>query len=152
MDEKKVFEILDRTIEVYEVRDPKVTAERYAKKKKSIEWIMQELRKGPIQGGTLSDTDSNVWGFGGSEWDAVRDAIRCMYDDKCAICGQPAREVHHIRPKHLNGRNHPRNLILLCNDCHDEVHRKIDAGIQKVLEESLEIKPLNRDNLSKWMD
>ena len=152
MDENKVREILDRTIEVYEVRDPKVTAERYEKKRQSIEWIMQEFRKGPIQGGTRADTDSNVWNFGSSEWDAVRDSIRCIYDDKCAICGQPAREVHHIRPRFLNGRNHPRNLILLCNDCHDEVHRKIDEGIQKVLEESLEIKPLNRDSLNKWMD
>lgn len=140
-DWQKVYEVLDRTIEVYEVRDPKVTAERYELKRKSIEWFMNELKKGPIQGGTLADTSEDIWGFGGTEWDAVRDAVRVIYEDKCAICGKPAREVHHIRPKHLKGKNHPRNLILLCNDCHDEVHRKIDQGIQNVLNESLSISP-----------
>ena len=141
-DWQKVYEVLDRTIEVYEVRDPKVTAERYELKRKSIEWLMTELKKGPIQGGTLADTNENIWGFGGTEWDAVRDAVRVIYEDKCAICGKPAREVHHIRPKHLKGKNHPRNLILLCNDCHDEVHRKIDQGIQNVLNESLSVSPM----------
>lgn len=146
-DWQKVYEVLDRTIEVYEVRDPKVTAERYELKRKSIEWFMNELKKGPIQGGTLADTNEDIWGFGGTEWEAVREAIRVIYEDKCAICGKPAREVHHIRPKHLKGKNHPRNLILLCNDCHDEVHRKIDSGIQTVLENSLEI-PLKKDSPS----
>ena len=149
--ENKIREVLDRTIEVYEVRDPKVTAERYEHKRKSIEWMIQELRKGPIEGGTLADTSADVWTFGGSEWDALREAIRCLYDDKCAICGQPAREVHHIRPKHLKGKNHPRNLVLLCNDCHDEVHRKIDAGIQKVLEESLDIPKVKRCSLDEYL-
>lgn len=150
-DWQKVYEVLDRTIEVYEVRDPKVTAERYELKRKSIEWLMTELKKGPIQGGTLADTNENIWGFGGTEWDAVRDAIRVIYEDKCAICGKPAREVHHIRPKHLKGKNHPRNLILLCNDCHDEVHRKIDEGITNVLKESLSIPVRKDDSLEKWV-
>jgi len=147
-DWQKVYEVLDRTIEVYEVkRDPEVNRQRYEKKRASIEWFMKELKKGPIQGGTLADTSEDIWGFGGTEWDAVREAIRVIYEDKCAICGKPAREVHHIRPKHLKGKNHPRNLILLCNDCHDEVHRKIDSGIQTVLENSLEI-PKRADSVT----
>lgn len=144
-DWKKVYEVLDRTIEVYEVRDPQVTAERYEQKEKAIEWIMDELKKGPIQGGTMADTSDSLWGFGGCEWDAVREAIRVIYDDRCAICGAPAREVHHIRPKHLKGRNHPRNLILLCNECHDEVHRQIDHGIQNLLETSLNV-PIRKEH------
>lgn len=151
-DWQKVYEVLDRTIEVYEVkRNPEVTRERYEKKKAAIRWYMDELKKGPIQGGTLADTTEDIWGFGGTEWEAVREAVRVIYEDKCAICGKPAREVHHIRPKHLNGKNHPRNLILLCNDCHDEVHRKIDEGITNVLKESLSI-PVRKDNsLEKWV-
>lgn len=147
-DWQKVYEVLDRTIEVYELkRDPEETKRRYEKKRSSIEWFMNELKKGPIQGGTLADTAEDIWGFGGTEWDAVREAVRVIYEDKCAICGKPAREVHHIRPKHLKGKNHPRNLILLCNDCHDEVHRKIDSGIQTVLETSLEI-PKRTDSVT----
>lgn len=151
-DWQKVYEVLDRTIEVYEVkRDPEVNRKRYEKKKAAIRWYMDELKKGPIQGGTLADTTEDIWGFGGTEWEAVREAVRVIYEDKCAICGKPAREVHHIRPKHLNGKNHPRNLILLCNDCHDEVHRKIDEGIANVLKESLSI-PVRKDNsLEKWV-
>lgn len=147
-DWQKVYDVLDRTIEVYEIkRDPEETKRRYEKKRSSIEWFIKELKKGPIQGGTLADTNEDIWGFGGTEWDAVREAVRVIYEDKCAICGKPAREVHHIRPKHLKGKNHPRNLILLCNDCHDEAHRKIDSGIQTVLENSLEI-PLRKDKSS----
>ena len=151
-DWQKVYEVLDRTIEVYEVkRNPEVTKERYEKKKAAIRWYMDELKKGPIQGGTLADTTEDIWEFGGTEWEAVREAVRVIYEDKCAICGKPAREVHHIRPKHLKGKNHPRNLILLCNDCHDEVHRKIDEGITNVLKESLVI-PVRKDNsLEKWV-
>lgn len=138
-DWKKVYEVLDRTIEVWEVRDPVETAKRYEHKKQAIKWVIDELKKGPIQGGTLSDTKNDLWTFGTTEWDAVRDAVRTVYEDKCAICGAPAREVHHIRPRFLKGRNHPRNLILLCNECHDEVHRQIDNNIQSLLESSLDI-------------
>lgn len=149
-DWKKVYQILDRTIEVWEVRDPEETARRYKRKEQAIEWIMSELQKGPIQGGTLSDTNQSLWNFGSTEWDAVRDAIRCIYDNKCAICGKPAREVHHIRPRFLKGRNHPRNLILLCDECHDDVHRKIDEGIAQLLKDSLDV-PKKVDSLEKWM-
>lgn len=47
--------------------------------------------------------------------------------------------MHHIRPRFLNGKNHPQNLICLCRDCHDEVHRRIDAGIDEVLRNSLDL-------------
>lgn len=151
-DWKKVWEILDRTIEVYEVRDPKVNEERYLNKKRAMDWIMKELKKGPIEGGTLADTAESIWNYGTSEWDAMRDAIRCIYDDRCAICGKPAREVHHIRPKHLKGKNHPRNLILLCNDCHDEVHRKIDDGIAQLLKDSLNIPKRADSSLDRFME
>lgn len=148
IDWQKVYEVLDRGIEVYEVRrNPELNIERHKKKEKAIEWIMAELKKGPMQGGTLADTCNDIWLFGTDEWIAIRDAVRIIYDGKCAICGKPAIEVHHIRPKHLNGKNHPRNLILLCNDCHDEVHRKIVSGIQMVLEKSLEI-PKRADSVT----
>lgn len=141
----EVRKVLERGFEVWEVRDPKINEERYRGKAKAIDWVISELKKGPIVGGTQADTDNSVWFFGTDEWIAIRDAIRVIYEDKCAICGKPAIEVHHIRPKHLKGKNHPRNLILLCNDCHDEVHRKIDNGIQAVLESSLDI-PIKKES------
>ena len=146
-----VKKVLDRGIEVWEVRDPKENERRYGRKANAIKWIISELKKEPIEGGTRADTDNNLWDFGTYEWIAIRDAIRVIYEDKCAICGKPAREVHHIRPKHLGGKNHPRNLILLCDDCHDEVHREIDEGISNLLKKSLNI-PVRKDHqLEKWM-
>lgn len=65
-----------------------------------------------------------------------------LRDPICRICGKrPTKEVHHIRPRFLKGTDHPRNLIGLCLECHDEVHRKIDNGIQTALMESLDINP-----------
>lgn len=145
VDWNEVRKVLDRGFEVYEVRDPKKNEERYREKAKAIDWVISELKKGPIEGGTKADTSNSVWFFGTDEWIAIRDAIRVIYEDKCAICGKSAREVHHIRPKHLGGKNHPRNLILLCDDCHDDVHRRIDNGIQNILNESLDI-PLRKES------
>ncbi len=39
----------------------------------------------------------------------------------CQVCGQPARQVDHIRLRGVNGNiNHPRNLQVLCGACHRE--------------------------------
>ena len=141
VDWNEVRKVLDRGFEVYEVRNPTENEKRYKLKARAITWVITELKKGPIEGGTKADTKDSVWFFGTDEWIAIRDAIRVIYEDRCAICGKPAREVHHIRPKHLGGKNHPRNLILLCDDCHDEVHRRIDSGIQDILNDSLDIPP-----------
>jgi DNA mismatch repair protein MutS len=56
----------------------------------------------------------------------------------CEICGKNAKinlEVHHIQERHTasqtgilkNGQhmNHPRNLVVLCEECHDKTHHKI---------------------------
>lgn len=47
----------------------------------------------------------------------------------------------------------PENLVCLCVDCHDEVHRRINEGIRKVLVDSLDL--ANRpdmDNRSASLD
>ncbi len=49
-------------------------------------------------------------------------------------CGGYASEVHHIRPRQFGGGDHPRNMMPLCKDCHDEIHRRIDAAFPKVFE------------------
>lgn len=81
------------------------------------------------------------WTFGDTYiWEGEKKCI-LIRDPICRICGKnPSVEVHHIRPKHLKGNPvHPGNLIGLCLECHDEVHRRIDKGIQKAIDESLEI-------------
>lgn len=125
----------------YHVKDEDTNRQRDANREKAIDWYLDELCKGPIIGGTLSTIPGDLDNYGSFAWEALEKAIR-VRDPMCRICGaRPTREVHHIRPKHLKGRDHPRNLIGLCLECHDEVHRKIEMGIQKVLEDSLAIEP-----------
>ena len=153
MDEKLIKKILDKKLEVWEVRDPKVTAERYKNKEQAIQWTIEQLRLEPIKGGTTADVPYEFFHtFGNaSEWTALHDAVFIRDDNKCRICGGPAEEVHHIRPRHLQGKNHPRNLISLCRDCHDEVHRRILDGIQKSLEDSLDFGPKVTSSLEGFM-
>lgn len=42
---------------------------------------------------------------------------------KCERCGRAGRlEVHHIKPVHRGGDNHPDNLEVLCRRCHLSEH------------------------------
>ena len=45
---------------------------------------------------------------------------------KCAICGEVAEEVHHIKPQAttLINTHHKSNLVALCNKHHKMVHNK----------------------------
>lgn len=72
-----------------------------------------------------------------SDWTAIREAVLIAHGRRCAVCGEEADEVHHIRPRHLGGKDHPRNLVPLCEACHDELHRRLDAGISRAIEGAL---------------
>lgn len=104
--------------------------------------MAENIMMGPIRGGCRNEVEcENI--FGTDEWSALRRGI-LLRDPMCRICGlRPSKEVHHIRPRFLKGKNHPRNLIGLCLECHDEVHRRINQGIKEVLERSLDINPSN---------
>lgn len=59
-------------------------------------------------------------------------AVLRGYNHECMRCGGYASEVHHIRPRQFGGGDHPRNMMPLCKDCHDEIHRRIDAAFPEV--------------------
>lgn len=52
----------------------------------------------------------------------VRDEVKKHFDDRCAECGKHGIHVHHVMPRSRGGRNVFTNALLLCNDCHKEVH------------------------------
>lgn len=133
---------LERNLEVtHTKREPDTNAKRDQNKADTIDWTIDQMKQGPMQGGTKTDLPDFAWLFGGHYWQVIRNATR-MRDPKCRICNRnPTQEIHHIRPRFLNGSDHPRNLIGLCFDCHDEVHRFIDSGIRNALNESISIKP-----------
>jgi HNH endonuclease len=52
----------------------------------------------------------------------VRDAVKEKYNHQCGMCSKHACHVHHVMPRSRGGRNVFTNGLLLCNDCHKEVH------------------------------
>lgn len=150
--------VLNETIVPYMTKKEDVNRERMRLKERTVNWLMEQLKNGPIKGGVRGNSEMTeipdfAYHFGSFIWEADRKAI-LLRDSTCRICGKnPASEVHHIRPKHLKGSwYHPGNLIGLCTECHDEVHRAIDSGIDSVIQSSLEI-PINdsQKQLTDWI-
>ncbi len=149
----EIRQAIDSTIEVYYVKDQEKNLAREKDKADSIAFITEQTILGPMPGGTSEKLPLFTSTFGGDIWEADKKAI-AIRDKCCIICGGPVQEIHHIRPRFLHGSNHPRNLVGLCLECHDEVHRRIDCGIQKVLENSLDGSNLSlyRNNMKGWSD
>ena len=70
-------------------------------------------------------------------WKAVREGVLLAHGRRCASCGAEATEVHHIRPRHLRGKDHPRNLMPLCIECHDQIHRRLEKGIASAITQAV---------------
>ncbi len=63
---------------------------------------------------------------------SVKDAVFEMQDGVCPICGKPIAQYHHIRPRSMGGSDTLANIIGLCEDCHENVHKteKIQKQVQ----------------------
>lgn len=60
------------------------------------------------------------------EWERLRTYVLERDEYKCRKCGSAINvEVHHIKYPEVWGEEDPRDLIALCHDCHEELH-KID--------------------------
>ena len=150
----EIKQILNEKLEVWYTKKEEVNRERELKKQKTIKWLMEQYRLGPKKGGVMrTDRDLPDYCMWASDlWEVHRIVIK-IRDPMCRICGKnPTTEIHHIRPKHLKGGYyHPRNLIGLCTKCHDEVHRKIDQGINDLIESSISMSIENaQKTLEKW--
>lgn len=69
----------------------------------------------------------------GPEWDRAREQARKRDQYRCQYCRSHEGEwpnldlqVHHIRPAEKGGTNDLENLVVLCNDCHQRLHRHFD--------------------------
>ena len=46
-------------------------------------------------------------------------------ESECNLCGSDNNlEKHHIVPKSKGGSNKPRNLVKLCRNCHQQIHKE----------------------------
>lgn len=141
----EVREELNKSIEVYYVKDAKTNKEREEKKERTIDWVIEEMKKGIDTKHTLKKLPECSYVFGG-EWAYIQKAMRMRYPC-CAICGMPTQEIHHVRPRFLKGENIPTNLIPLCLICHDEVHRKLDKLIDQAIVDSIGKDVIDRFNV-----
>ncbi|MBQ6519934.1 MAG: RRXRR domain-containing protein [Anaerolineaceae bacterium] len=53
---------------------------------------------------------------------SVDDYVYALQNGKCACCGKPMDDVHHIIPRSKGGSDGPDNRIGLCDECHHKVH------------------------------
>lgn len=65
----------------------------------------------------------------------IRKAVILRDGYKCMECGKSntVLEVHHIKPRRLNGSNTLDNLITLCRECHQKTEGKEEQFIQHYL-------------------
>lgn len=59
-------------------------------------------------------------------WRHVRTLVLNRDKGQCRICRKaPAFDVHHLLPRSLGGKHEKRNLILVCRQCHSDIHGHI---------------------------
>lgn len=58
---------------------------------------------------------------------SFKDYIWAEQDGKCACCGKPITQYHHIIHRADGGIDNAKNIIGLCDDCHREIHSSADA-------------------------
>lgn len=63
---------------------------------------------------------------------SVRLAVLDRDNNQCQLCGTGGEnrlQIHHIEYRSQGGTHDPANLVTLCHQCHEKVHR----GVAKIL-------------------
>lgn len=128
-DWNEIKQQLEHDIQIWYVKDPDINRKREMDKERTIKWIIDRMKQGPEPTGTRIRMPDFTFTFG-SLWEPIAKVMRMRYP-VCAMCGERRTvEIHHIRPRYLKGtESDPCNLIGLCVECHDEVHRRMEKGI-----------------------
>lgn len=53
---------------------------------------------------------------------SVEEYVFALQGGRCACCGEPLEDCHHVVPRHEGGSDGPDNRIGLCKKCHHAVH------------------------------
>lgn len=61
----------------------------------------------------------------------VRDEVRARSNDRCEICGYSAMHMHHRKMRSQGGRHAADNLLHVCRECHDLIHRNPTYSYEK---------------------
>ena len=60
-------------------------------------------------------------------FDSYKDYINEEQHGRCACCGRPIEEYHHIMHRADGGTDNVKNIIGLCHKCHQELHNSADV-------------------------
>lgn len=78
----------------------------------------------------LENRDICRWEYGKGPlygYKTYKDYIWDEQNGKCACCGKPITQYHHIIHRAEGGIDNVKNIIGLCDDCHNEIHGSADA-------------------------
>lgn len=78
----------------------------------------------------LENQDIRRWEYGKGPlygYKTYKDYIWDEQNGKCACCGKPITQYHHIIHRAEGGIDNVNNIIGLCDDCHNEIHGSTDA-------------------------
>ena len=80
---------------------------------------------------------SSSEGGGERSWRSVRLEVLDRDGHKCQNCEKPedgvgglGLHVHHIKTREAGGPDEPSNLITLCKDCHNRLHRRTEGDVR----------------------
>lgn len=69
-------------------------------------------------------------------WEEVKRAVHNRQGNRCAICQKKLKwseeEYHHVVPLFLGGNSLPENVIMLCHECHQDIHYGINRKRPRV--------------------
>lgn len=89
----------------------------------SLERVVFDFQK-------LENQDIKRWQYGRGPlygFKSYKDYIWAEQDGKCACCGKPITQYHHIIHRADGGIDNVKNIIGLCDNCHREIHASADA-------------------------
>ena len=78
----------------------------------------------------LENTNIRKWQYGKGPlygYKTYKDYIWDEQHGKCACCGKPIEEYHHIHHRAEGGIDNVKNIIGLCHHCHEEIHNSKEA-------------------------
>lgn len=56
----------------------------------------------------------------------VREQIIERDEGECRNCGSPGSQIHHVKYRSQGGRGVFTNGLLVCNSCHEKIHRNVE--------------------------
>lgn len=59
-----------------------------------------------------------------NEYRLLKPKLQELLGSKCFYCNSVATQYHHIIPRHQGGDNRLKNIVPICDDCHNKAHSK----------------------------